>query len=53
MFDVHCKACNRHRMLPVSRVLGILNDEHGIHVFYRCLCGEMGTELTGRAASEV
>jgi len=52
MFDVHCKACDRRRMLPVSRVLGIHNDDAGIHVFYRCMCGELGTWLTGRRAAE-
>jgi hypothetical protein len=50
MFDIHCSACDRHTMLSPARVLGIVNDEAGIHVVYRCWCGEPGVLHTGRAA---
>ena len=50
MFDVHCTACDRRRMLSTSRVLGLRNDAAGIHVAFRCYCGAVGTWHTGRAA---
>ena len=52
MFDVYCTACQRRQMLPVSRVAGIVNDENGIHVVYRCTCGEAGVWNTGRRAAK-
>ena len=53
MLDVHCTACSRRQLLPVSRVVGIVNDENGIHVVYTCTCGEVGVWDTGRAAEKV
>jgi len=50
VFDVYCTACQRRQLLPVARVLGIVNDENGIHVVYTCTCGEVGVWDTGRAA---
>jgi hypothetical protein len=52
MFDVHCTACDRRRMLSAGRVLGIRNDAAGIHVAFRCHCGALGTWHTGRAVTE-
>ena len=52
MFDVHCSACDRRRMLSAGRVLGIRNDERGIHVAFRCYCGALGALHTGRAAEQ-
>jgi hypothetical protein len=50
MFDVNCTACRRRTMLTPGRVLGVVNDDTGIHVLYRCWCGEAGVLHTGRAA---
>ncbi len=52
MFDIHCTACDRRAMLSPARVLGIVNDDAGIHVVYRCWCGEPGVLHTGRALEE-
>ena len=50
MFDVYCTTCQRRQLIPVARVAGIVNDEHGIHVVYRCTCGEASVWDTGRSA---
>lgn len=50
MFDVYCTTCERRQMLPAGRVAGIVNDDRGIHVVYRCTCGEPGVWTTGRRA---
>ena len=51
MFDVYCTTCQRRQLIPVARVAGIVNDENGIHVVYRCTCGEPGVWDTGRSAA--
>ena len=50
MFDVHCAACDRRRLVFAGQVLGIENGEHGMTVTYRCWCGATGALRTGRGA---
>lgn len=50
MFDVHCPACSTRRLVFPSQVLGLVNDERGICLAYRCWCGAVGTWLTGKGA---
>ena len=52
MFDITCSACTRRRLIFAGQVLGVFNDETGIHVAYRCPCGSTGVWNTGRAASQ-
>jgi hypothetical protein len=51
MFDVYCTTCERRQLIPVGRVAGIVNDQNGIHVVYRCTCGQTGVWDTGRSAA--
>ena len=39
-------------MLSPTQVFGIVNNESGIHVVYRCHCGEPGVWRTGRASEQ-
>ena len=50
MFDVFCTACSRRRLIFAGQVVGISNDDAGIHVDYRCWCGGVGRWHTGRNA---
>lgn len=52
MFDVFCTDCSRRQLVFPGQVLGIHNDEQGIHVVYRCSRGHVGALLTGRQAEE-
>jgi hypothetical protein len=52
MFDVRCTACSRRRLIFAGQVLGMHNDDAGIHIAYRCWCGALGTWHTGRAAGD-
>ena len=52
MFDVHCTACGLRRLVFPSQVLGMVSDETGIHVAYRCWCGATGVWDTGRSARD-
>jgi hypothetical protein len=51
MFDITCSTCARRQLIFAGQVLGVLNDEKGIHVAYRCTCGSTGVWDTGRAAN--
>lgn len=48
MFDVHCAACGKRRLVFAGQVLGIDNGPHGMTVTYRCWCGATGALRTGR-----
>lgn len=50
MFDVYCTECARRQLVFPGQVLGIHNDERGIHVVFRCSRGHTGVLLTGRGA---
>ena len=52
MFDVFCTDCSRRQLVFPGQVLGIHNDERGIHVVYRCSRGHVGVVLTGRPVEE-
>ena len=52
VFDIHCTACARRWLVTAGQVTGIVNDDAGIHVHYRCRCGADGVWLTGRTARE-
>lgn len=52
MFDVFCTDCSRRQLVFPGQVLGIHNDEQGIHVVYRCSRGHVGAMLTGRGVEE-
>ncbi len=51
MFDVHCSTCSRRQLVFPGQVLGIVNDDRGIHVLFRCACGTTGVWDTGRRPS--
>lgn len=51
MFDVFCNDCSRRQLVFPSQVLGVVNDENGIHVVFRCGRGHVGVWDTGRAAA--
>lgn len=51
MFDVFCTDCSRRQLVFASQVLGVVNDENGIHVVFRCGRGHVGVWVTGRAAA--
>ena len=50
MFDVFCTECSRRQLISASQVQGVVNDENGIHVVFRCGRGHLGVWDTGRAA---
>lgn len=50
MFDVFCTDCSRRQLVFAGQVLGVMNDENGIHVIFRCGRGHVGVWDTGRAA---
>ena len=50
MFDVFCTACSRRQLVFPGQVLGIKNDESGIHVVFRCSRDHVGVWDTGRSA---
>ncbi|GAB2695699.1 hypothetical protein [Thalassiella azotivora] len=52
MFDVYCEHCTTRRMLSVSSVRGLVNDELGIVVVFECPCGQLGAWRTGRKHTE-
>ena len=52
MFDVFCTECHRRQLVFPGQVLGIHNDDRGIHVVFRCSRGHTGVFLTGRGSQE-
>ncbi len=52
MFDVFCTDSSRRQLVFPGQVLGIRNDEQGIHVYFRCSRGHVGALLTGRLVDE-
>lgn len=48
MFDAFCTACSRRSLVFPGQVLGIVNDETGIHVVFRSGCRETSVWHTGR-----
>jgi hypothetical protein len=50
MFDAFCTDCSRRQLVFPGQVLGIRNDERGIHVVYRCSRGHVAVMVTGRGA---
>ena len=51
MFDITCSACARRQLIFPGQVQSVVNDAHGIHVTYRCWCGQTQVWTTGRAAA--
>ena len=51
MFDVFCTDCSRRQLVFAGQVLGIHNDENGIHVIFRCSRGHTRVWDTGRSAA--
>ena len=49
MFDIVCTSCTRRQLIFPGQVLGMVNDDRGIHVAYRCWCGSTGIWDTGRS----
>lgn len=39
MFVLTCPHCSTRRLLTPSRVLGVVNDEAGVHAVVECTCG--------------
>ena len=52
MFDVFCTECSRRQLISAGQVEGVVNDENGIHVVYRCSRGHLGVWDTGRRAAD-
>ena len=52
MFDVYCTECARRELVFPGQVLGIHNDDRGIHVAFRCGRGHVGVLLTGRGTEQ-
>lgn len=52
MFDAYCTDCSGRQLIWPGQVLGIRNDDAGIHVAFRCSRGHRGEMVTGRAVSE-
>ncbi len=50
MFSHHCTACDRTQLIFPGQVAGIVNDERGIVLSFRCWCGSEQTAITGNAA---
>lgn len=51
MFVAFCTTCSRRQLIFAGQVLGIVNDERGIHLAFRCGCGSTSIWHTGRAAA--
>lgn len=47
MFLAQCDKLGRDALIWPSDLLGIHNDEDGMLVRYRCICGETAELLTG------
>ena len=47
MFDIDCPTCGRVLLGPAA-ITGVINDERGIVLAYRCGCGRHGRLRTGR-----
>lgn len=48
MFDTHCPGCKSFRLLPISRLRGLVNSPLGIEVTLECYCGEIFELLLGQ-----
>lgn len=53
MFEAYCTGCARRELVFAGQVLGIHNDERGIHIVFRCSRGHTGVLVTGRRAEQV
>jgi hypothetical protein len=36
---VSCSTCSTRRLASAGQVLGVVNDERGVHAVVRCTCG--------------
>jgi hypothetical protein len=48
MFDAFCHRHGHRVLLGERRIISVRNDDTGIHVHFRCWCGEEGEVRTGR-----
>ena len=51
MFDIHCTACEKRRLIFPSQVSSVVNTEHGIVVTLDCWCGAEQKLRTGKGAA--
>lgn len=49
MFDVFCERCESTVLLGPRRIVSLENTDDGIVLTYRCYCGEVDTDVLGRA----
>jgi hypothetical protein len=49
MFDAYCHRHGARVLLGERRITALRNDATGIHIRFRCWCGEEGEVVTGRA----
>jgi len=49
MFDAYCHRHGARELLGDRRISANRNEANGIHVRFRCWCGEEGEVVTGRA----
>ena len=50
MFDHHCTACDKRRLIFPSQVTSLANTERGIVLAFTCWCGAEQVTATGIAS---
>jgi hypothetical protein len=50
MYGVQCPRTDKVEMLPLSRLVKVVNTDKGILVEVDCRCGEHHVAVTGRSA---
>jgi hypothetical protein len=48
MFLVYCSRHQAKVLLSVDNITAVVNHPDGIHLHWRCSCGEEGTQRTSR-----
>jgi hypothetical protein len=48
MFLIYCPRHRARVLLSVDNITAVINHPDGIHLHWRCSCGEEGTQRTSR-----
>ena len=48
MFDPYCRRCGCRVLVTPSQFVEFASDELGVTVKWRCTCGALGTDVSGR-----
>ena len=51
MIDSFCPSCGCRVLVTPRQMIEMTTDELGIKVTWRCTCGALGTETTGRPSA--